>query len=148
MALDASGLPYLPIAASCNASRRCGWDAQSLPLRCLIVDDNAAFLAAARSLLERQGLTIVGVATNGAQGLKRASELIPDVILLDIDLGPESGFSVARQLATASACPPTIILISTHPQEDFAELVEDSPAAGFIAKSKLSASAIQQLLNG
>jgi CheY-like chemotaxis protein len=118
-------------------------------LRCLIVDDNASFLAAARSLLERQGLVVVGVASGEAEALERAGETAPDVILIDIDLGLESGFSVARRLAALpSPSSPTLILISTYPQDDFAELVERSPAAGFIGKSELSARAIKDFTNG
>ena len=116
-------------------------------VRCLIVDDNASFLRAAQPLLERQGLSIVGVASNGAEALARAEELRPDLLLVDIDLGSESGFAVARELLAAGrSAPPRIILISAHPQDDFAELVEQSPAVGFIAKSDLSAPMIMALL--
>ena len=118
-------------------------------MRCLIVDDNASFLGASRSLLERQGLSVVGVASTGAEGLQLAAELAPDLILLDIDLGEESGFTVARQLAGADgAATFGVILISTHPEDDFAELVAQSPAVGFIAKSDLSVAAIERLLDG
>ena len=118
-------------------------------LRCLIVDDNASFLAASRSLLERQGLCVVGVASTGAESLQLAAQLAPDLILVDIDLGPESGFAVARQLVAAEGAPAAkVIMISTHPEDDFAELVTQSPAVGFIAKSDLSVVAIQQLLDG
>ena len=48
-------------------------------MRCLIVDDNPRFLRAARSLLEHQGITVVGVASNSAEALQRAEELQPDV---------------------------------------------------------------------
>lgn len=116
-------------------------------MRCLIIDDNDTFLTAARSLLEQQGLAVVGVASNECDGLERARELTPDVILLDIDLGREDGFAVARRLASDAPASPTVILISTHPQDDFAELVEKSPAAGFIPKSELSAPAIEELLH-
>jgi len=117
-------------------------------MRCLIVDDNASFLGASRSLLERQGLSVVGVASTGAEGVQLAAELAPDVILLDIDLGEESGFTVARQLAGVDgAATFAVILISTHPEDDFAELVAESPAVGFIAKSDLSVAAIEQLLD-
>lgn len=117
-------------------------------LRCLIIDDNAAFLDASSSLLERQGLTVVGVASTGAEGLRLATELVPDLILLDIDLGAESGFTVAHQLADADgATARNVILISTHPEDDFAELVEESPVTGFIGKSELSVGAIERLLN-
>ena len=116
-------------------------------LRCLIIDDNASFLAAAQALLERQGLSIAGVASNEAEALARAEELRPDVVLVDIDLGCESGFSVARKLLAGARPRPRAILISAHPQDDFAELVQQSPAVGFIAKSELSAPAIMAILD-
>jgi DNA-binding NarL/FixJ family response regulator len=117
-------------------------------LRCLIVDDNASFLDASRSLLERQGLSVLGVASTGAEALRLAAELAPDLILLDVDLGEENGFAVARQLTGAGGATTNVILISTHPEDDFAELLADNPAVGFIAKSDLSVAAIERLLDG
>jgi PleD family two-component response regulator len=67
-------------------------------LRCLIVDDNPGFLHAASALLEQEGVRVVGVASTGAEAVRRAAELRLDVTLLDVDLGGESGFDVARQL--------------------------------------------------
>jgi DNA-binding NarL/FixJ family response regulator len=114
----------------------------------LIVDDNASFLEASRTLLERQGLTVIGVASSAAEGLRRAAELKPDVILIDIDLGDDSGFDLARELAqTAHHTPANLILISTHREEDFADLIAESPVLGFVAKSDLSKHAIQQILD-
>ena len=93
-------------------------------------------------------------ASTAAEAAPRASELRPDVVLLDIDLGEESGFEVARQLHAAWQTwdPPPgeakIILISTHSETDFEDLIEASPALGFVAKSSLSAGAICTLLEG
>jgi DNA-binding NarL/FixJ family response regulator len=116
-------------------------------LRCLIVDDNPSFLDAAGTLLERQGLAIAGVASNGDDALRLAQEQRPDVVLLDIGLGEESGFDVARQLASANGVTDlTVILISTHAESEFADLIEKAPAAGFVAKSQLSADAIRRLV--
>jgi CheY-like chemotaxis protein len=116
-------------------------------LRCLIVDDSPRFLDAARGLLERQGITVAGLAANGAEALRRAEELRPDVTLVDIDLGGESGFDVARQLSGDGGAPLSpVILISTHDQEDFAELIAASPALGFVSKAELSADAVRALL--
>ena len=70
-------------------------------LRCLIVDDNASFLDAATNLLEREGLDVVGVASTSDEALRQAEELRPDVVLVDIMLGTESGFDLARRLADA-----------------------------------------------
>ena len=65
----------------------------------LIVDDSRLFLQAARVLLEREGLRVVGVAVTAAQALRRAAELRPEVVLVDIMLGGESGFDLARRLS-------------------------------------------------
>src|SRR4029453_19253765 len=81
-------------------------------LRCLIVDDSPRFLDAARGLLEGQGVTVVGQASSSAEALRRAAELRPDVTLLDIDLGGESGLELARRLQDqAGPAPAPVILI-------------------------------------
>jgi two-component system, NarL family, nitrate/nitrite response regulator NarL len=117
------------------------------PLRCLIVDDNPSFLEAARTLLEREGLTIVGVASNGAGALGEADSLRPDVILIDISLGQESGLDVARRLQEGKQSGgATVILISTHSPTDFADLIGEAPAAGFLPKADLSADAIRTIV--
>lgn len=116
-------------------------------LRCLIVDDSPHFQEAARGLLEREGITVVGVASTGAEALRRAEELRPDVTLLDVDLGEESGLDLARRLQRETGlAPSTVILVSAYAADDFADLVTGSPAAGFLSKADLSADAIRQLL--
>lgn len=117
-------------------------------LRCLIVDDSPRFLDAARDLLERQGVAVVGVASNRTEALRLAVALDPDVTLLDIDLGEDSGLELARQLQSgASAAGSAVILISTHAEQDYAELIAASPAVGFLSKTAISAEAIQELLD-
>jgi two-component system, NarL family, nitrate/nitrite response regulator NarL len=121
-------------------------------LRCLLVDDSALFRQSAQTLLQREGLE-VEVASTGAEATRRTGELCPDVVLLDIDLDGESGFDLARRLHAAQeprdSCPDDlrIILISTHAERDFEELIGASPVLGFLPKSSLSARAIQELLH-
>jgi DNA-binding NarL/FixJ family response regulator len=118
-------------------------------LRVLIVDDNPSFLDAARGLLEREGLRVAGVASTAAEARRRAEELRPDVVLVDITLGAESGFELARRLAEqARGGGSAMILISTHAEADFADLIAESPANGFLPKSELSADAIRRILDG
>jgi DNA-binding NarL/FixJ family response regulator len=114
--------------------------------RWLIVDDHQGFLETARRILERQGLTVLGVATTGDEALERMRELKPDGVLVDIVLGAESGFELARRLTRAVDPPPMVILISTHAEEDFASLIAQSPAIGFLPKSDLSAPAICEIV--
>jgi two-component system, NarL family, nitrate/nitrite response regulator NarL len=116
-----------------------------MPPRCLLVDDNDAFLQTAKLLLEREGLTVVGVASTIAQALGQARALRPDLILVDIGLGDESGFDLARLLARDDLAA-EVILISTRAEADYTELIDDSPAAGFLAKSDLSVHGINRIL--
>jgi CheY-like chemotaxis protein len=116
-------------------------------LRCLIVDDNADFLTAASDLLTRQGVTVVGLASTGSEALRRADELRPDVALVDIELGAESGFDVARLLgATPHLEPLPVVLISTYAEHDFVDLIAASPAVGFVSKADLSGQAVADVL--
>jgi len=112
--------------------------------RLLIVDDNTRFLSAARSTLERQGLDVVGIATTTAEALQRVEMLRPDVVLVDISLGDESGFDLTRRLVDELRTP--VVLISTRAEDDYADLVATSPAVGFLSKSQLSARALRGLL--
>jgi two-component system nitrate/nitrite response regulator NarL len=117
-------------------------------VRLLIVDDSRDFLAAARAALEREGLEVVGIASTTREAIEQLGALRPDVALVDIDLGEESGFDVARSLAAATEPPPKLILVSSHAEEDFRDLIDASPVDGFISKSSLSANAIRQALDG
>lgn len=113
---------------------------------CLIVDDSTRFLELASSLLERHGIEVVGTASSAAEGLSRAAELQPDVVLVDIDLGGDSGFKLTRDLAGVERS--SVILISSHAEVDFADLIDASPAVGFIPKAELSARAVHDLVDG
>ena len=117
-----------------------------MAIRCLIVDDNQAFLDAARVLLERDGLTVVGVALTSVQALLQIEALRPEVVLVDISLGAESGFDLTRRIADDGlAAEAVVILISTRAEEDVADLIAESPVAGFLPKEELSASAIRRI---
>ena len=116
-------------------------------MRCLLVDDNGAFIETACLLLAREGVVVAGTASSIAEALRQASALRPDVVLVDIALGDENGFELARRLAgSGTGAGPAVIMISTRGGADFADLVADSRAAGFLPKDELSAAAIQRIL--
>jgi two-component system, NarL family, nitrate/nitrite response regulator NarL len=119
-----------------------------MALRCLIVDDNERFLEVARSSLDCPGIEVVGTATTAAMALQQAEELRPDVVLVDINLGVESGLELTRKLVDGFPDrSPSVVLISTRAEEDYAELIAASPAVGFLSKSRLSAKAVRELLS-
>ena len=115
-------------------------------MRCVIVDDNALFLEGAVDVLTREGLDVVGVASDAAEAIRLVTELRPDVTLVDIDLGDEDGFELAQRLNDISAASSKVILVSTHAEDDFAHLIAASPAVGFVSKARLSAQAIRDAL--
>ena len=118
-------------------------------MRCLIVDDCADFRDTASAMLERAGISVVGKASNSAEALRCYQDLHPDVALVDIDLGAEDGFTLAKQLDRASTSSTlAVILISTYAESDFAEMIDASPAVGFLQKFSLSPDAIRDLLEG
>jgi CheY-like chemotaxis protein len=113
----------------------------------MIVDDNRGFLRVASALLEQEGLRIVGVATNTGEAVRCVGELHPDVTLLDIDLRGESGVDLAWRLARdPDLRPGALIFVSAQAEEDVADLVETSPAVGFLAKTALSAASIERMV--
>lgn len=117
------------------------------PIRIVIVDDNREFLDSARRLLEHQGACVVGMASTNADAIRSVRKLRPDVTLVDVNIGEESGFDLAdalHEIDGAAMAP--VILISTHAEPDLTDMIETSPAIGFLAKSALSAGAIRAAL--
>ena len=134
--------PMVRPRGSCNRET-------AVSLRCLIIDDNASFREEMCGLLEDQGISVVGGAASGTEARHQIAGLQPDVILVDVNLGEESGFELVRRLCDASSPGEVqnMILISTHDPGDYADLIEASPALGFLPKTDLSAPAIVRMLH-
>jgi DNA-binding NarL/FixJ family response regulator len=123
-------------------------DARHVDLRLLIVDDNERFLAVARTSLDRDGLQVVGTARTAAQAMEKVATAHPDVVLVDVALGAESGFDLTRQLVDRYPdLRGRVVLISTRREEDLADLIATTPAAGFVWKAHLSTSAVRDLVS-
>ena len=135
------------LPGSSDATRQLPCDAHDVAISCVIVDDNQPFLRAAQVLLEREGLVVMGVASESDEAVRQVETLHPDVVLIDIFLGEESGLDLARRLSeTSSHDSRTVILISTHSRRDAAGLIASSTAAGFLPKAELSAAAVRALV--
>jgi len=118
-----------------------------MPVRCVIVDDSPEFLRTASELLEGEGINVVGAVSTGAQACRTCRQLKPDVALVDIYLGAETGFDVARQLADQAGVEPLqVILISASVGDDAAGMVANSPAVSFLPKEDLSGDTIRDIL--
>jgi CheY-like chemotaxis protein len=111
----------------------------------LIVDDHPTFRATARMLLESEGYDVVGEAPDGCSAIMAAGRLMPDLVLLDVNLPDLDGFAVAQRI-TSGVDAPVVVLVSSRDSSDFGPLVAGSGARGFIAKGELSGAAIAELL--
>ena len=142
-----AGRPVFRSSASCIAVARGFSKARRVALRCLIVDDSEEFLASAKRLLESQGVEVTGSATSVCEAVPMARALAPDVVLVDIELGEEDGFQLTEKLAATS--PATrVVLISAYDRQEFADLIGNSTAVGFLPKRSLGAAALERVLGG
>jgi DNA-binding NarL/FixJ family response regulator len=116
-----------------------------MPRTVLIVDDHPSFRTTARRLLQAEGFDVVGEAENGAEAVKKAVELSPDVVLLDVQLPDLNGFEVANVLCRDGSAP-AVVLVSSRDACDYGDLIPASGARGFIPKAELSGASIHALL--
>jgi DNA-binding NarL/FixJ family response regulator len=112
-----------------------------VPLRVLLVDDHAAFRAAATALLERDGIAVLAAVADGETAITEAARLRPDVVLVDVHLPGLDGFGVAAAVARAGGAP--VVLMSSRDCSTYADRIASSPACGFIAKQSLSGPALR-----
>ncbi len=112
-------------------------------VRVLLVDDQAPFLGAMSAVVgETDGFEVVGDASSGEEALLAAAELVPDLVLMDVNLPGMDGLEATRRL---QACPssPVVILLSTYDEDAGAHFVAACGAAAYVTKSALGPDRLQ-----
>jgi len=115
-------------------NRRPDREAIKMPLNCLLVDDSEAFLASAARLLSAEGMRIMGYATCAADAIRVAAECLPDIALVDIELGAEDGLELAGRLSAAGSCQ-EVIMISLRDRGELTERIADCGPPGSCART-------------
>jgi two-component system, NarL family, nitrate/nitrite response regulator NarL len=114
-------------------------------LRILIVDDLRDFRIAAQELFERRGHVVVAAVTSRNDALEAAVRLAPDLVLVDMRLGGESGVDTASALA--ARCPGLpVVLMSMGDLAISSELLEAYGARGFLLKDRLLSTDLRTFL--
>ena len=107
------------------------------PKRVLIVDDQPDLRRVVRDLLIRRGHVVVGEADSLSTAVAAFQQCEPDAVLLDVCLGYESGFEVARVLTGLRPGLP-VLLVSTDDRYGDEACVRECGARGFVLKSRLA----------
>ena len=114
-------------------------------VRVLLVDDQAPFLHAMSAVVgETDGFEVVGEASSGEASLLAAAELLPDLVLMDVNLPGMDGLEATRRLQEC-ASPPVVLLLSTYDEDAGAHFVVESGAAAYVTKSAFGPDRLQEL---
>ncbi len=100
--------------------------------RVLIVDDHPSFRASARMLLECEGYTVVGEAADGGAAVAMATELRPDLVLLDVKMPVLDGLSAAEQIVAARIAP--VVILTAFSQRDLVERAREAGVMAYLVK--------------
>ncbi len=112
-------------------------------VRVLVVDDQAPFLRAMSSVVEETpGFEVVGQALSGEESLVVAAELLPDMVLMDVNLPGIDGLEATRRLRVGD-CPPVVLLLSTYDEDVGAQFVAECGAAAYVTKSAFGPDRLQ-----
>jgi DNA-binding NarL/FixJ family response regulator len=112
-------------------------------LRVLLVDDHDLFRTGLRTLLEEQGLQVVGEAENGQVALRLVGELAPDVVIMDLNMPGLTGVETTRRITGASPLTRVVVLTISVEDDDVMNAVM-AGACGYLLKD----SSIDQLIAG
>lgn len=104
------------------------------PIKVLVVDDHPVVRQGLRTFLDTQeDITVVGEASDGAQGVTAAEELNPDVILLDLRMPGVDGVSALRELASRQN-PARVLVITSFTEPSAILPAVRAGAAGYVYK--------------
>ena len=105
--------------------------------RCLIADDQAMVREGFGALLDAQpGLTVVGLAANGAEAVRLTGELKPDVVLMDVRMSVMDGLVATAQILGADSPEqrPRVLILTTFDLDDYVYEALRAGASGFLLK--------------
>jgi DNA-binding NarL/FixJ family response regulator len=112
-------------------------------LRVLVVDDHDLFRTGLRNLLEEQGVNVVGEAENGEAAIRLASDLAPDVVIMDLNMPGVGGVETTRRLSSLAPLSRVVVLTISADDDDVMNAVM-AGACGYLLKD----SSIQELIAG
>lgn len=102
-------------------------------MRVLIIDDHALFRVGLQGLLEQRGIEVADAVASGIEGLQRAEELRPDIVLLDLRMPDMGGLDVLQKLRENEPGIPVVMLTTSNEETDLIRSLR-SGAQGYLLK--------------
>jgi DNA-binding NarL/FixJ family response regulator len=105
-------------------------------IRVVIADDHTVMRVGIRNILSRSNeITVVGEASNGAEAIDLIDDLMPDVLILDMEMPVMDGVEVARRLQ-ASGSPVRILVLSAYDDRQYILEMLNMGASGYLIKDE------------
>jgi two-component system nitrate/nitrite response regulator NarL len=102
-------------------------------MRVLIIDDHALFRVGLQGLLEQRGIEVADAVASGIEGIERAKELQPDIVLLDLRMPDMGGLEVLQKLRETESTIPVVMLTTSNEEADLIKSLR-SGAQGYLLK--------------
>jgi len=102
-------------------------------MRVLIIDDHALFRVGLQGLLEQRGIEVADAVASGIEGIQRAEQLKPDIVLLDLRMPDMGGLEVLQKLRENESAIPVVMLTTSNEETDLIKSLR-SGAQGYLLK--------------
>lgn len=129
-----------------------GSGAGAAPMRILLVDDHAVLRSGLRMLLDAEGdMEVVGEASTGEEGVEKARELGPDIVVMDISMPGMGGLAATRAIAKPDhadepdTSPPAVLVLTMHAEEEYLLPVLDAGGSGYVSKRRADEDLIEAI---
>ncbi|HEV2421432.1 MAG: response regulator transcription factor [Candidatus Acidiferrales bacterium] len=115
-----------------------------MPIQVLLADDHQIVRQSLKVLLEKEGLKIVGEASNGQEAVKIAESLHPDVAVLDVSMAVLNGIDAAKEIQKVSPQTKTIFL-TVHDEDPYLLDALRVGAKGYVVKTHAAENLVQAI---
>ena len=106
-------------------------------IRTLLVDDNATILASVEHFVNTlPDVEVIGRARSGQQALQLVGQLLPDLVLMDVDMPGMNGLEATRLIKRLSTAP-RVIILSIHDQMEYRDAATSVRADAYISKGEI-----------
>lgn len=120
-------------------------EAEPAAVRVLVVDDQLPFRDAARAVVDRlRGFEVVAEAESGEEAVAAVARMLPDLVLMDINMGGIDGIEAAT-LITAAHPATMVVLLSTYELADLPPTARSSGAAAYVNKDDFGGRVLRSL---